>query len=334
MPGKDYYQILGVSRNATDKEIKQAYRRLARKYHPDVNPGDRSAEARFKEINQAYEILSDPEKRKKYDQLGENWQYAKHFARAEWQQEPRWSFGRRGVSFDFGDSSFGTGDLDSLLDSLFHSFSGRDSGFRATRPERGEDMDYPLKITLEEAYRGSSRIIQVQIQTPCLRCGGMGILQSRPCPACRGSGRVATPRRLEVKIPPGVKDGSKVRIAGEGGTGYGGGPKGDLYLVISVRPHESFERKNSDLYVEVAVPLITAVLGGEVEVPTLKGKLRLKIPPESQNGQLFRLAGKGMPHLGDSTRGDLFVKMKVVLPTSLNPREKELFEQLRKIRPN
>ncbi len=322
MPGKDYYQILGVSRNATEKEIKQAYRRLARKFHPDVNPGDKSAEAKFKEINEAYEVLSDPEKRRKYDSFGDQWQYAEQFARAG-----------RGWDFNRGDAraTFEFGDLSDILDSLFGDFGTR---FRTTRrPSRGKDISHSIEVTLEEAYRGTTRIIEIQERGLCPVCHGSGVLgNNRACTNCSGSGAVVKPKRLEVKVPPGVRDGSRIRIVGEGGAGYGGA-KGDLYLLVKILPHESFERKEDDLHIEVPVPFVVALLGGEVEVSTLKGKLALKIPPETQNGKAFRLAGQGMPHLGGSSRGDLFAKVKVVLPTKLSDAERKLIEQFRTLRP-
>ena len=296
MAGKDYYSILGVERGASEREIKQAYRRLARKHHPDVNPGDKSAEARFKEINEAYEVLSDKEKRQKYDQFGDQWQYADQFAQAGWQQAPFWNFSQGGSRVTFGGDELG-----SLFDDLLSGFTTGASSRRA-QTRRGRDVEYPVEVTLEEAYHGTSRTISFE--------GG---------------------KRLEVKIPPGVKEGSRVRIAGKGGQGYGG-VRGDLYLVISVKPHRLFERRGDDLYVEVKVPLVVAMLGGEVQVPTLKGKLALKIPSETQNGRAFRLAGQGMPHLGNSVRGDLLAKVNVVLPTNLTQQEKELFKQLGQLR--
>ncbi len=328
MAGKDYYSILGVSRNAGEKEIKQAYRRLARKYHPDVNPGDKSAEARFKEINAAYEVLSDREKRRKYDQYGDQWQYADQFARAGRQETPFWEFTRAGGDTGF---QFGEGDLGSLFDELF---GGRARVFRRQAPpRRGRDIEHPVEVTLEEAYSGTTRLLSLGVEEPCSVCGGTGRIQNVPCSVCRGSGVVARVKRLEVKIPPGVKDGSRVRIAGKGGEGYGGS-RGDLYLVVSVKPHRLFERRGDDLHVEVAVPLVVAVLGGEVQVPTLKGKLALKIPPQTQNGRTFRLSGQGMPHLGSSSRGDLLAKVNVVLPEKLSAEEKKLFEQLKQLSPN
>lgn len=324
MAGKDYYQILGVSRDASEKEIKQAYRRLARKHHPDLNPGDKSAEARFKEINAAYEVLSNPEKRKKYDQFGEQWEHADQFAEAGRQGRVRWDFGKGGTTFEYGD----LGDIFSSL------FEGSGIGSRmAYQPQRGQDVESPVEVTLEEAYRGSTRIIQLQTEEPCAACGGTGTVGNRVCTMCGGSGVKVMPRHLEVKIPAGVRDGSRIRMAGEGGPGRGRGSKGDLYLVVKIIPHRLFERKGDDLYAEVSVPLATAMLGGEITVPSLNGDLSLRIPPETQNSRVFRLAGKGMPKLGDSGRGNMFAKVKVVLPTGLSDEERKLFEQLRSLRP-
>ena len=327
MAGKDYYQILGVSRNASEKEIKQAYRRLARKHHPDLNPNDKSAEARFKEINVAYEVLSNPEKRKKYDQFGEQWEYADQFAKAGGQERVRWDFGKGGATFEYGDlSEFGD-----IFSSLFGD-SGIASRMRRG-PQRGQDIESPIEVSLEEAYHGSTRIIQFQTAEPCTACGGTGKVGNRVCTICNGTGGKVIPKRLEVKIPAGVRDGSRIRIAGEGGPGRAGGSKGDLYLVAKVLPHNLFERKGDDLYTEVSVPLATAMLGGEVRLPTLNGNLSLKIPAETQNGKVFRLAGKGMPQLGNNKYGNMFAKIKVVLPTNLTEEERKAFEKLRSLRP-
>jgi curved DNA-binding protein len=291
MAGKDYYKILGVNRNASEREIKQAYRRLARQYHPDVNPGDKSAEGKFKQINEAYEVLSDKENRKKYDKYGDQWQYADQFEKAQRQQAPGWDFSRGGSRVYFGEGDFG-----SLFDDLLRGF-GTSRG--QPRPRRGQSLEYPVEVTLEEAYHGTTRTLSF-----------------------------ADGKRLEVKVPPGVRNGSRVRLAGKGVQG------GDLYLIVSVKPHPIFERQGDDLSVGVSVPLVVAMLGGEVQVPTLKGKLALKVPPETQNGRTFRLAGQGMPHLGDKSRGDLLAKVRVVLPTKLSAKEKELFKQLGELRPN
>ncbi len=297
MAGKDYYKVLGISRSASEREIKQAYRRLARQYHPDVNPGDKSAEEKFKQINEAYEVLSDKENRQKYDQYGDQWQYADQFARAGRQQAPFWEFRPGGGTTRI---HFGQGDFGSLFDDLLKGFGAG----RQPRAARGRNIEVPVEVTLEEAFNGATRRLSLE-----------------------------DGKRLEVKIPPGVKDGSRVRLAGKGGEGSGG-VKGDLYLITSVKPHKLFERRGDDLYIGVSVTLSVAMLGGEVPVPTLKGKqLVLKIPPETQNGRSFRLKGQGMPHLGNSTRGDLVAKVNVVLPTNLTPQEKELFQQLSQLRP-
>jgi molecular chaperone DnaJ len=326
MANKDYYQILGVNRNASDKEIKQAYRRLARKHHPDLNPGDKAAEDRFKEMNAAYEVLSNPEKRKKYDQFGDQWEYAEQFAKAGGQPGVRWDGGKGGTAFEYGDVG-GFGDIFSSL------FGDAGVGSRMRRgPRRGQDVESPVEISLEEAYHGSKRVIQLQTTEPCTACGGTGRVGNRVCTMCSGTGGKAVPKRLEVKIPPGVKDGSRIRMAGEGASGRAGGSKGDLYLVVRVLPHKVFERKGDDLYTEVSVPLATAILGGEVRLPTLDGNLSLKIPPETQNGKLFRLGGKGMPRLGNANHGNMFAKVNVVLPTNLTEEERGLFERLRSLR--
>jgi len=334
MAGKDYYAVLGVSRTASEQEIKQAYRRLARQYHPDVNQGDKSAEARFKEINQAYEVLSDPDKRKKYDQYGDQWQYAEQFekARAQGGTGGFEGFSPFGQTYTYQDFS-NTGDMDDLRSIFENLFGGAGGRFRTSRrPQAGGDIEHPVEVTLEEAYYGTTRTLQMQIEEPCPACGGRGTIQRRACSACGGAGVRPRLRRLEVKIPPGVRTGSRIRMAGEGRSGIDGGPRGDLYLVVKVLPNERFQRVDDDLTIDVPVPLVTAILGGEVKVPTIKGQLALKIPPETQNGKLFRLAGQGMPHLNSPGYGDLFARVKVVLPTDLTDAERRLFEQLRNMR--
>ncbi|MDD4859897.1 MAG: DnaJ C-terminal domain-containing protein [Dehalococcoidales bacterium] len=332
MPGKDYYNTLGVKRDAGAPEIKQAYRRLARKYHPDVNPNDKTAEAKFKEINEAYEVLSDADKRKKYDQFGDKWQYADQFAQAG--QQPgnvQWDFA------DFseqGGANYQYGDMGSIFEDLLRGTGAGGFGRRArTVPRRGQDIESPIEVTLEEAYAGTRRTLSLQSEEACATCGGTGRIQNVRCSVCRGAGVVARLKRLEVTIPPGVDNGSRVRIAGKGQPGYHGGTAGDLYLVITVQPHQIFERNGDEIRADVPVPLTVAVLGGEVQVPTLKGKLSLKIPPETQNGRVFRLSGQGMPHLNDSARGDMFARVNAVLPEKLSEKEKELFRKLRELHP-
>ncbi len=324
MAKKDYYAILGVKRGAGDKEIRQAYRRLARKYHPDVNAGDKAAEEKFKEINAAYEVISDAEKRRKYDLYGDQWQYADQFEEARRQGGQRWSSSGRGAPFGGSDrGDFGFGDLGDVLGGLF-------SGTR-TRSRRGEDVQHMIEVALEEAHSGTTRVLTIQNEEACSTCNGSGKLVGAVCHVCQGSGVVMRPRRLEVKIPPGVTNGSRVRVAGEGRPGRGG-PRGDLYLVVSIMPHKRFSRRGDDLHTEVDVPLLDAVLGGETAVPTLKREAMLKIPPLTQNGQVFRLAGLGMPHLGGGRKGDLYARVKVILPAELSPEERELFEKLKAAR--
>jgi curved DNA-binding protein len=290
MAGKDYYKILGVDRRASEREIKQAYRRLARQYHPDVNPGDKSAEEKFKQINEAYEVLSDKKSRQKYDKYGDKWQYADQFEQAQRQQAPGWDFGGGGQRVFYSEGDFG-----SLFDDLLRGF-GTSRG--QAQPRRAQSLEYPVEVTLEEAYRGTTRTLSF-----------------------------ADGKRLEVKVPAGVRTGSRVRLAGKGAHG------GDLYLRVTVKPHPTFERRGDDLYVGVSVLLRVAMLGGEVQVPTLKGKVALKIPAETQNGRTFRLAGQGMPRLGSKSSGDLLAKVRVVLPTKLSAEEKELFRKLGELRP-
>ena len=318
---RNYYDTLGVPRSAGDKDIRKAYRRLARQHHPDVNPGDKSAEARFKEINAAYEVLSDTEKRRKYDRYGDQWQYADQIEQAQRQSAGRRSFGRGG-SFDPGDVNLG-GDLGDLFQGIFRGF-----GRRPAR-QRGRDVQQPVEVTLEEAYHGTARVLQMEREEPCTTCGGQGQVAGAICHVCRGAGAIAKPRRLEVKIPPGVRDGSRVRAAGEGGVGPAG--TGDLFLVVSVRPHKRFERRGDDLYTDVDIPLTDAVLGGEVQVPTMTSRVMLKVPPLTQNGRSIRLSGLGMPRLGDNGKGDLYARVKVALPLELSPEERKLFEKLRAV---
>lgn len=315
---RDYYDILGVPRNASDKEIRQAYRRLARKYHPDVNPGDKAAEEKFKEINAAYEVLSDPEKRRKYDKYGDRWQYADQI------EEMQRRAGARG--FRFGEGApfeFDLGDLGELgLGSIFDLF-------RRGRRARPADLTYSVEVTLQEAYTGATRLLQLAVQEPCATCGGVGEIAGAICHVCQGAGVIERARRLEVKIPPGVRDGSRVRIPGEGQTGADG-RRGDLYLLVSVRPDPRFTRKGDDLEQTVSVPFTDLVLGGEVQVPTVTGRVALKIPPLTQNGRVFRLRGLGMPHLENpQTKGDMYVKVVAKLPERLDEREKALFEELK-----
>lgn len=327
----NYYDVLGVKRDASEQEIKQAYRRLARQLHPDVNPGNKSAEDKFKKINEAYEVLSDKEMRQKYDQYGDQWQYADRFARANPQAHSTGPFDfaqdKSGQWQDLGGGATGYQSFEGDIDSLFEEMFGR-AYARQAPPRRGRDVESPIEVTLEEAYHGASRTIALQSKLPCPACGGTGVIQNLACSTCRGAGITTGVQRLEVKIPAGVQTGSRIRVAGKGQAG------GDLYLIVNVRTHPAFERKGDDLYVEVPVPLTVAALGGEVQVPTPKGKLALKVPAGTPNGKVFRLNRQGMPHLDGTGRGDMFARASIVLPTNLSEQEKELFRKLRELRPD
>ena len=329
MSSKDYYSLLGVDRKASQQEMKKAYRQLARKYHPDVNPGDKSAEETFKKINEAYEVLSDKEKRKKYDRFGDKWQYADQFAQAGGKQGPYQGF--NSSTFDSGGGiRFEGGDIGSLFDEILRGGGG--AGYRP-RPRRGQDIEYGVDVSLEESFNGTQRILSLQTQKPCPACQGSGSQQSNVCQSCSGAGVVPGTERLEVKVPASVKTGSRVRLAGKGGHGASGGARGDLYLLVKVKPHKVFERTGDDLNVSVPVPLTTAMLGGEISVPSIKGgKLALRIPPETQNGRTFRLTGQGMSQLSKTTRGNLIARVDIVLPEKLSVEEKELFKKLKQIR--
>jgi len=328
MEYKDYYKILGVDRKATAKEIKQAYRRLARQYHPDVNPGNKEAEEKFKQINEANEVLADTEKRKKYDELGANWKYYEQWQRAGGQASGQpfdWSqFGSgpgAGGNAGYGYRTMTAEDLEGLFgdsgpfSGFYYTFFGDAPGSEvkrqyrtASRSRRGRDVEQPVDVSLEEAFYGTTRVLQMS----------------------DASGKV---HRLEAKIPAGVQDGSRVRLAGQGMPGTGGGEAGDLYLTTHVRPHHLFERRGDDLYLKLSVPLTTVILGGEVEVPTVNGRVMLRVPPETQNGRVFRLRGKGMPKLYRPQQyGDLHVEVKVVLPQRLSERERQLFDELASLR--
>jgi curved DNA-binding protein len=326
---KDYYQTLGVAKTASDKELKQAYRKLARKHHPDVNPGDKSAESRFKEINEAYEVLGDPDKRRKYDELGANWrQYEQAqqqgqgfpggspFAGAApgggaWninmggpggyrtmtEEEMHDLFGNEDPFSDFFRTFFGGGDPRE---------GGRARQGRAPRAQKGRDIEHEVELTLEEAFHGATRRVSI-------KQGGHA-------------------RSVDVRIPVGVKDGSRVRAAGEGESGGNGGAAGDLYLRVRLKPHAVFERQGHDLHARIALPVTTAVLGGEAQVPTITGSVRLKIPETTQSGQVFRLKGHGMPAIGKpDDRGDLYATVEIQLPRSLSKEQRGHWEALGKI---
>ena len=299
MDYKDYYKILGVERNASQPDIKRAYRKLALKYHPDKNPDDESAESRFKEINEAYEVIGDPAKRAKFDQLGSsyrNWERKGHPGGGfDWSQ---WTAGAPGgVRVEVGDIGDMFGGFSDFFNSIFGGVGAQPQGFSQQIRSRGRDVEKSISITLIEALRGTTRSYR--------RNGG----------------------KIEVTIPPGAKTGTKVRISGKGQEGRGG--PGDLYLVVKVEPDPRFERKGEDLYTDLEVDLYTAVLGGEVTVPTLTGEVILTITPGSQPGHVYRLKERGMPNLKQKDRyGDLYVKLDITLPDKLSKKEKQLFNEL------
>lgn len=335
MDYKDYYKILGVDKKASEKEIKSAYRKLARKYHPDVNPGDKAAEQRFKEINEAHAVLTDPEKRKKYDTLGPDWEKRFRQPGAGTYTYPRTGPGASAGDFsDFFETLFGQrtggassrGGFDFDLGSIF----GRGRGRAQPSAQRGTDVEQPVEITLQEAFQGVERAYTLETTQPCPTCKGSGLQGDNLCPTCRGAGSIPKTKRLTIKIPAGVKEGSRIRVAGEGNPGAGGGASGDLYLLTHITPDSRFRREGEDLYTEVNVPVTKLVLGGEAEVPTMKGHVTMRIPPGSQNGRTMRLAGQGMPQLKGGKRGDLYVKMNAMLPTRLDEKQRDLFQQLEK----
>lgn len=371
---KDYYEVLGVPRTATEKEIRSAYRKLARQHHPDLNPGDKNAEERFKEVNEAHEVLTDADKRKLYDRFGEDWQRYRDagFTGDEQFTTPgpsgaAGSRAGRGATFDpndfnrwyssqGGDSGgytfYSTEEGDDAHSDFFETlFGGRGSPFdrfggfsstrtraqpraRTARPQRGEDVEVPVEISFDEAFRGTKRQIQLQVSEPCPTCGGTGEVRGQECPTCDGTGFVRRTKMLEVNIPAGIASGKRVRMAGQGGPGLSGGGAGDVNLIITVRPDRRFEREGDNLKTEVDVPVTTAVLGGEVEAPTPTGKVALTVPAGTQSGRSFRLRGMGMPKLRDrkGERGDLLARARIVVPTDPSERERELYEELRQIR--
>lgn len=344
MNGKrDYYEVLGVSRDAGEEEIKKAYRKLALQYHPDRNPGNKEAEEKFKEISEAYSVLSDPQKRAQYDQFG-------HAA-----------FGDTGPfpsGFDF------TAGFEDLFSDIFGDFFG--TGRRRTRARRGEDLHYNLTLTFEEAVFGAEKKIKIprqgscdachgtgskpgtgartcptcrgrgqvsfqqgffNVSRTCTHCQGQGRVISDPCAACNGAGRVRRLHTLNVRIPAGVDTGTQLKLRGEGESGSNGGPPGDLYVAIQVEPHPLFVREGSNVVCEVPITFAQAALGAEIEVPTLEGKVKIEVPPGTQSGKVFRLKGKGVREVGGHRRGDQLVRIIVEVPTRLTARQRELLKE-------
>src|SRR5713226_5744918 len=345
---RDYYEILGVNRGAGEEELKKAYRRLAIQHHPDRNPGNKEAEERFKEANEAYQILSDSDRRAQYDRFGH----------AAFQGPPG--------SGPFGGFDFSQG-FEEVFSDIFGDFFGTGRGRSRSRTRRGDDLRYDLEIEFEEAARGTEKVIRFQrlrqcdacngsraragaggarqcpncrgsgqvrtqqgffsISTTCSQCRGEGMIIADPCPKCQGQGRVRKAVSLSVKIPPGVDNGSRLKLRNEGEAGFSGGATGDLYVVVHVKEHGLFVRQDNDVVIEVPVSFPQAALGGEIDVPTLEGKIKLKVPAGTQSGKVFRLKGKGFVDLHGYGRGDQLVRIVVETPRRLTPRQRELLEE-------
>jgi len=319
---KEYYEVLGVPRTATADEIKKAYRTLARKYHPDVNPDDPTAEDKFKELNEAYEVLSDPEKRQRYDELGSGWQPGADFTPPPGWERMRTDVGAAGDRFGGGRA----GDFSDFFEALFGGARGHRAGPGFAM--RGADVEADLSLALENIQRGTTRTLTFQTAERCPTCGGTGTQDDHLCPTCRGAGVVRRPNSLDVHIPIGIREGSVIRLAGQGEPGTGNAPAGDLYLRVHVVPHPLFAVVgDDDLQLELPVAPWEAALGAKVTVPTLNGSVDMTIPANSQGGQRLRLRGKGMSRQGGGN-GDLYVKLKIVVPPKLTTDERELFEKL------
>jgi molecular chaperone DnaJ len=354
---RDLYEILGVSKGASPDEIKKAYRKLARTYHPDRNPGDSEAEERFKEVQGAYDVLSDPEKRKQYDQVG-----PRIFSGA----------GGRGGNFEWSGSIGDFGDLSDLFGGLFgRGGSGGASARQRSRAQRGADLGVTVNVSFEDSLKGLTTKIPVDLEVPCStcggsgaepgtspticpvcrgrgvtaedegffafsrpcpRCGGNGTVVEKPCRTCNGSGRQRRTKRYTVKIPAGVKDGTQIRLKGKGEAGIGGGPAGDLIVTTRVGKSPVYDRRGADLVVDVPLGYSTAALGGEVQVPTPDGPVSLKVPGGTESGKLFRIRGRGAPKLNGGGKGDVLARVRIDVPKRVNKRERELLEELKKVR--
>lgn len=321
----DYYETLGVSRNATEKEIKTAYRKLARKWHPDLHTGKEkeAAEEQFKKVNEAYEVLSDPEKRAKYDRLGANWREGQDFSPPPDMDGVHFyttGGGAEGFS-DFFEILFGSGDL----------FGRSARKARHTGPVRGQDVESELEISLEEAYHGGEKSLQLTAREHCTACGGSGQDFNGFCSVCGGVGTVPISKSITVKIPPGVHEGSRIRLKGQGGDGRNGGQRGDLYLKVRIRPHTLYQVQGNDLETELTLRPEQAVMGDHVTVPTLDGPVTMKVPPGTRAGKRLRLRGKGMPVKGSGAsgaRGDEYVRIRIDIPEHLTEEEKDLYRRL------
>jgi len=365
---QDYYELLGVPRKATPKDIRTAFRKLARKYHPDLNPGDKASEEKFKQLQEAYDVLSDTKKRQMYDQYGF---YSDNVPTGDY--GPRSDSGGENVNFDFGGFDFGgqQGGGSSFRDLFGQFFGGRHGGV-AAEPEHepGGDLEYQIEIDFWDAVRGSVKKLQItrmdtcetchgtgavgspqtcptcngtgsiqqtagkmRFNVPCNRCGGTGKLHT-PCRVCGGEGRVRKNESIDVRIPPGVANGGRVRVPGKGNAGTMGAPAGDLYLRVVVRPHEFFERRGNDLYTKVPVTVAEASLGAKIEVPTIDGRSLVRIPPGTSSGRTLRLKEKGVPHGKSGARGDQYVEIQIIVPEPTDERVRTLMKELEELAPD
>jgi DnaJ-class molecular chaperone len=329
---KDYYAVLGVPKGAAEKDVKSAYRKLARKWHPDANPENpKAAEEKFKEISEAYEVLGDPEKRRKYDALGSDWQRAAR--QAEQQRQYRTRFDED--TFDFSGAQAGAGPtgFSDFFDMFFSGIGRRQAATQHTTfQQRGQDLETTIELMLRDVYDGGKKAVSLQVEDVCPRCHGTGTENGRLCPQCSGTGRVLVTKKFEVTIPKGIGDGQRIRLAGQGGVGIGGGANGDLYLVVKLHDDETYKRKGDDLYVDLPVSVYDLVLGGDVKVPTMAGQVTMTIPEGTQNNRLLRLAGKGMPKVKGAGAGDEYVRLIGQLPQNLSDKEKKLFKELSSLR--
>jgi DnaJ-class molecular chaperone len=335
---KDYYQVLGIPKNTPEKDIKSAYRKLARKWHPDANPeNQKQAEERFREIQEAYEVLGDPEKRKKYDMLGSDWQQAAR--QAEQQRRYRTTQGQE-FNFNFNDFGGGAGGpgagapsgFSDFFDMFFSGIGRRNTAQSTGFAQRGQDLETTIELALRDVYDGGKKSVSLQLEDICPRCRGTGTDRSGLCTNCHGTGRLLSTKKFEVTIPKGIAEGQRIRLAGQGGAGVAGGPNGDLFLIVKLLDDAAYKRKGDDLYIDLPVSVYDLVLGAEVKVPTMSGQVTMTVPAGTQNNRLLRLSGRGMPKVRNGGAGDLYVRLIGQLPTDLNEKERKLFKELASIR--
>ncbi|MBC5816166.1 MAG: J domain-containing protein [Candidatus Eremiobacteraeota bacterium] len=337
---KNYYDVLGIAKNTPEKDIKSAYRKLARKWHPDANPDNAAAaEEKFKEIQEAYEVLGDSEKRKKYDMLGSNWQQAARQA----EQQRRYRTTQDETIFDFGNfgnpGAAGAGQGPTGFSDFFDMFFsgvGRRQGpgpTQSTRaPQGGQDLETTIELGLRDVYDGGKKSVSLQIEDVCPRCRGTGTISGGLCPHCHGTGRLLQSKKFDVTIPKGIREGQRIRLAGQGGAGVAGGVNGDLFLIVKLNDDTTYKRQGDDLYVDLPVSIYDLVLGGEVKVPTMGGQVTMTVPAGTQNNRTLRLSGKGMPKVKNGGAGDQYVRLVGQLPQNLSEKERKLYKELAALR--